>query len=48
MYKSLIRRLEDLTDLPHAEQIEWLGRIAAAHAGTWNDLEADPLRRPHN
>ncbi len=48
MYKALIRGLEDLTDRPHAEQIESLARIAKAHAGLWNDLEDDPLRRSYN
>ena len=48
MYKALIRGLEDLTDRPHAEQIFWLAKVAKSHTGLWNDLEPDPLRRPHD
>ena len=48
MYKALIRCLEDLTDLAHEDQIESLARIASCHAGLWNDLEDDPLRRSYN
>jgi hypothetical protein len=25
-----------------------LAKIAKSHTGLWNDLEPDPLRRPHN